>query len=225
MTVFTPGYYNRVVNVARRLHWNHLGWVAAYDCSNPATVAGGKALQDALGYLFLLDQATYPSRVETGTPFSAGFVVRNKGSSPMYYNWPVELSLLDPASKKPVYTAIFAHIDIRTWLPGSNWQYNVGDPSLAGGGYKTPAAPNSVRGTFTLPASVPAGEYILALAVLDPAGMKPGLRFSTVNYFHGGRHPLGRIGVGRDVANPQLDAASFDDPMQDDSLGYDARPR
>jgi len=222
-TVSTPSYYNRVVNFTRRLHWNHLGWVANYDYTNPATVAGGKALQDALGYLFMLDQATYPSRVETGTPFSAGFVVRNMGSSPMYYNWPVELSLLDPASKKPVFTAIFADVDIRTWLPGTNWQYNSGNPSVAGTGYRTPAATNSVSGTFTLPPSVPIGEYILALAILDPAGMKPSLRFSIVNYSNGGRHPLGLIGVGRDVKNPVLNAASFNDPARDNSLGYDGK--
>jgi Domain of unknown function (DUF4832) len=224
-TVSTPSYYNRVVNSSRRLHWNHLGWVAGYDCTNSATVAGGKALQDALGYLFVLDQATYPSRVEPGRPFSAGFVVRNTGSSPMYYNWPVELSLLDPASKKPVFTALFANVDIRTWLPGTNWQYNSGNPSVAGIGYQTPAAPITVSATFTLPSSVPLGEYILALAILDPAGMKPSLRFSIVNYCNGGRHPLGLIGVGRDVTNPVLNAASFNDPGQDNSLGYDKKGR
>jgi hypothetical protein len=67
------------------------------------------------------------------------------------------------------------------------------------------------------------GEYTLDLAILDPAGMKPSLRFSTVNYFNGGRHPLGLIGVGRDMANPALNAASFDDPMQDNSLGYEGK--
>jgi hypothetical protein len=151
------------------------------------------------------------------------FTVRNTRSSPMYYNWPVELSLLDPASKKPVFAAVFANVDLRTWLPGTNWQYNAGNPSVAGAGYQTPAVPNTVRGTFTLPPSVHTGEYIVALAVLDPAGMKPGLRFSIVNYFNGGRHPLGLIGVGRDVANPVLNAASFDDPAQDNSLGYDGK--
>ena len=222
-TVSSPSYYNRVVNFTRRLHWNHLGWVAAYDYTNSATLAGGKALQDALGYLFVLDQATYPSRVESGTPFTASFAVRNTGSSPMFYNWPVELSLLDPATRKPVFTATFAKVDIRTWLPGTNWQYNSANPSVAGSGYQTPAASNSVSGTFTLPSSVPIGEYILAVAILDPAGMKPSLRFSTVNYFNGGRHPLGRIGVGRGVANPVLNAASFDDPGRDNSLGYDGK--
>jgi hypothetical protein len=64
------------------------------------------------------------------------------------------------------------------------------------------------------------GEYILAIAILDPAGMLPSARFAIENYFKGGRHPLGYIGVGVSVRKPLLSADIFDDPSKDNSLYY-----
>lgn len=63
-------------------------------------------------------------------------------------------------------------------------------------------------------------EYILALAILDPAGNLPSVRFATTNYFRGGRHPIGWIGVGRRQPK-QRPLPAFDDPAQDHTLHYD----
>lgn len=80
----------------------------------------------------------------------------------------------------------------------------------------------TASGTLRLPENLDHGQYVLALAILDPAGMRPSARFAIENYFTGGRHPIGRIGVGVAVGDPQLDPASFDDPAADDSLRYEA---
>jgi hypothetical protein len=48
------------------------------------------------------------------------FDVTNTGSAPFYYNWPVEVALLDPETKKPVWKSTF-DTDIRKWLPGEGW--------------------------------------------------------------------------------------------------------
>jgi hypothetical protein len=59
---------------------------------------------------------------------------------------------------------------------------------------------------------------VLALAILDPAGMLPSARFAITNYWNGGRHPIGKVGVGVTVANPQLDESQFNDLKADNSL-------
>ncbi|RPH91924.1 MAG: T9SS C-terminal target domain-containing protein, partial [Calditrichaeota bacterium] len=64
------------------------------------------------------------------------------------------------------------------------------------------------------------GAYKLALAVLDPAGRLPSLRFAIKNYTKGGRHPIGHIGFGTEMTNAALDSTTFDDPYTDKSLYY-----
>jgi hypothetical protein len=68
---------------------------------------------------------------------------------------------------------------------------------------------------------MPQGDYTLALAILDPAGMQPAVRFAIRNYFIGGRHPIGVIGVGKTPSSAELDPACFDDPAKDKTLHYE----
>lgn len=177
-----------------------------------------------------MDEVRYPARVEPGANFSVSLIVRNLGSAPMYYNWPVEVSLLDPKTRTPVWRENFKSLDIRTWLPGEFSDLGkgqpIGDKAHAsfkwdtGRDYDIPAKTNHVTGNFELPKKLPVGEYILALAILDPAGNLPAVRFATANYFRGGRHPIGKLGVGVDVATAQLDNTTFDDLLTDKSLHY-----
>jgi len=199
--------------LVRRLHWNHLGWIANYNGSDPAVRAGADRLQKAFGYRFVIEEVRYPARVSPGGSMAISFGVSNTGSSPFYYQWPVEVSLLDPATRKPVWQATFDGLDTRKWLPGTQWN----DEERR---YDTPPAVNRVEGTFDLPADLSAGEYVLALAVLDPAGNLPAARFATTHYYKGGRHPIGRVGMDADITDARLDEAGFDDPATDDSLHY-----
>ena len=73
---------------------------------------------------------------------------------------------------------------------------------------------------YALPDDLPEGDYYVALAILDPAGMLPCVRFATVNYFAGGRHPVGIVGVGTESETWQMEEAVFDDPGTDDTLHY-----
>jgi len=65
------------------------------------------------------------------------------------------------------------------------------------------------------------GDYILAVAILDPAGMVPAVHFAIENYFIGGRHPIGLIGVGKAPLAAELASGSFDDPAKDKTLHYE----
>jgi hypothetical protein len=58
------------------------------------------------------------------------------------------------------------------------------------------------------------------LAILDPAGMLPSERFATLNYFNGGRRPIGKIGIGNNPSQYELSPSIFNDPAEDNSLHY-----
>lgn len=187
-----------IIALIRELHWNHLGWLSEYDLSNKLAVANAARVQRALGYRFILDEVAFPLRIQPGEPFQVSAVVRNTGSSPLYYQWPVEVSLLDPDTRQPRWKARFRNIDIRKILPQ--------EPRT------------KIIGEFVCPSDLPKATYLLALAILDPAGNVPAARFATTHYFHGGRHPMGWIGVG--TTPPRNKMPEFDDPEQDHTLFY-----
>ncbi len=192
-TVSDPVHRAFLIDTIRSLHCTQLRWVANYDQTDPVALAGAEVVQKAFGYRFILEELRYPRQIELDVPFSVAFEVVNTGSAPFYYDWPVELSLLNARTGRPVWRAPFEQADIRTWMPGDQWD-------AMRQAYAQPAVSNTVSGTFTLDDTVKHGTYILALAVLDPADGEPSLRFAIQNYQQGGRHPLGRIGVGPGIA-------------------------
>jgi len=66
---------------------------------------------------------------------------------------------------------------------------------------------------------LPSGEYILAFAILDPAGNRPCARFAIKNYYNGGRHPIGKVGVNQKIDS--FAVTEFDDIQSDKSLYYE----
>ncbi|MBN1672524.1 MAG: DUF4832 domain-containing protein [Kiritimatiellae bacterium] len=176
------------------------------------------AIHKAFGYRFLIAEFNYDSRLTPGADFTVSFKVRNTGASPMYYAWPVKLALLNPATRQPVWEQAFANADVRTWLGGEGYPVdpinNYSNFESVVYDYLTPAPVHQVQNTFTLPATIPGGTYVLALSVHNPAG-KPRLRFAIRNYFNGGRHPMGYVGVNTTPAQTQIDPAEFDDIFED----------
>jgi len=89
------------------------------------------------------------------------------------------------------------------------------------GKWQKPAVKNTVNGGFKV--DVREGTYILSLAILDPAGNFPSLRFATSNYLNGGRHPIGLVDVKNNKCYPLSSDFSFDDPAMDTSLHYEIK--
>ena len=201
----------------RQLHGNDLGWVASYNAADPLVQAGVQEVQKAFGYRFVLEQVRYDATAARGQAFNVGFWVRNAGSAPFYYDWPVEVSLLNPASREIVWKDTFEDVDIRSWLPGNQWNSKTKR-------YDTETVTYDISSFFVMPDNLPGDDYVLALAILDPAGMVPSVRFAIENYFIGGRHPIGLVGVGKKPSSTELDPASFDDPSQDRTLHYELAP-
>jgi hypothetical protein len=227
-TMANPHHIDWVECLTRRGHWNHLGWVAEYDWKRPEAAAHGQRLQKAFGYRFSIEEVSYTAAIKTGEVLEIALSIRNTGSSPFYYSWPFVVSLLDEQTHRCVWEAEFPDVDIRNWLPGdrwlqfANWNTDLGRYVLDEGParYGVPPIQNRVVGRFRLPPGFRSGRYILALAILDPAGRTPSCRFAIENYFIGGRHPIGRIGVGRSLDSAELDRTMFKDLADDNTLAY-----
>ncbi len=212
-TLRDPKHRGFLIDTIRQLHGNNLGWVSEYDATDRHVHAGAEAVQKTFGYRFVIEEVRYPTTVEPQRAFHVSFSVRNTGSSPIYDNWPVEISLLDPSDRRVVWKSRFENLNIRTWLPGDDWD-------ATRQAYRDAPRLYDTRGRLTLPPNIKRGKYVLALAILDPAGMLPSARFAIENYFRGGRHPIGYIGVGIPLEDYQLDSKQFDDPADDHSLHY-----
>lgn len=213
-TLTIPKYREILLDSIRKLHCSGLGWVAKYSAANPQVAVHADTLQKAFGYRFVIKQFACSKQADSGVPLRLEFSVVNTGSAPFYEKWPVEVSLLNPKDKSVLWKTELKNVDIRNWLCGDNWNdvQNV---------YRTPATTYTVNSAVRLPNSISKGQSIVALAVLDPAGNQPALRFAIKNYFQGGRHPMGIVAVGTDApASHQLASSMFTDPMSEPRLGY-----
>ncbi|MBR5033848.1 MAG: DUF4832 domain-containing protein [Bacteroidales bacterium] len=202
-----------VIDQVRGLHVNHLGGVTWAKFTDQNFYTNASTIQKIMGYRFVIKELNYPERVEVGQPFEVSFSVLNTGSSPFYYDWPVEISLINTDTRDVVWKTTLTSPKISQWMPGDNW-----DTSKQS--YTVPAELNTVKETVKIDKDIPAGQYAIAVAVLDPAGMVPSLRFAVFNYYNGGRHPMGLIGVGADCPSHGLLMSSFDDIQADQSLYY-----
>ncbi len=213
-TLTVPAYRRYMTDKIRRYHASYLGWISSYDEKNPEVLAGAAELQKAFGYRFVLESASYPLSINPGQKLTVRLAVRNTGSAPFYLDWPVAVGLLDPATRKPVWSAPLSGVDIRKWLPGEEWD----GTAFA---YRRPPALYQDEGCAAPPPELKPGTYLLALAILDrQGGMSPSARFAIQPYFRGGWHPLGLIGLGETPQEPALKGVAFDSPAFDDTLSY-----
>jgi hypothetical protein len=218
-----------MINSIRWLHCTQLRWIAGYDRNHPTAAAGAEKIQKAFGYRFVLNEV----RISMSDSLSVSFDVTNEGSAPFYYDWPVEVSLLNINTLQPVWKSVMENADIRKWHPGSEWTEpewtNVGGwrqyiphinwNSSGITGWANPPQKNTVKEKFIV--NAPAGNYILALAILDPSGMQPSVKFATANYINGGRHPIAVLNTVNKKVEELPSTFQFNDPFNDKSLYYD----
>jgi hypothetical protein len=187
----------RLVEIIQRLHWNHVFMLTWLDKSDPDLWDKASQIQKALGYRLVIDEASFTAAAQPGGSLTVRLKVRNTGASAFYYPWPLEVSLLKPDTREVAWKAVWDGVDLRTWLPGRSID---------------------ILRAFALPASLNLGDYVVALAILDPGGMLPSARFAAVNYYNGGRTPLGPMSIGGSAPGYQL--TQFDDIQSDQLLYY-----
>ncbi|WP_168119872.1 S-layer homology domain-containing protein [Paenibacillus sp. HB172176] len=230
---------NNAANMIRNVHATYLTWIGeytyridpgypglpAYYENKEVLEAGAEKIQKAFGYRYVITDFNYPTQVDPGQDFVVQFKVKNTGAAPMYYNWPVQLSLKDPQTGEIVWSDTFNNLDIRDWLPGEGYESwdksNKGNWSQSVLDYFSPPQEYTVANTFHLPSSITANkDYMIQLAVLDPAGNVPSLRFAIQNYKYGGYSPMGYMGVSQEPESITIDPSYFDSPAKDISLRY-----
>ena len=193
-SVRDPVHRNFVINGIKWIHCSQLRWIHAYDDRDIETRAGAELIQRAMGYRFVLEEATFTPNIGDGD-LQVQLRIRNEGSAPFYYDWPLLVGLLDVTTHVPLWTAEFDSADIREWVGGAHWPAPdwrpVGPGDANWSQYVAPdhwtdrplewliAPPvHATRGQFS--PMVSPGRYILAIGIADPANGKPNLRLPTV---------------------------------------------
>ena len=196
-TIASDKFTDNVLTYIENTHTSVLGWNVGSPTfsTDKISVNNAARLQKKLGYRFVINEASFPNKLNTEEKATIKFKVSNIGVAPFYYPWPVELSLLDD-NHNPVFS-VQPEEDIRTWLPGETHEISL---------------------DLAIGSDIPAGTYTLALAVLDTGGNLPALRFANENYYKGGRTPLGKIGVNTFPVSEKLDP--FDSLHDDKSIVY-----
>ena len=215
-TLSDPVHREFLIDTIRDLHCSGLGWIADYNVYNPVVKAGAEEVQKAFGYRFVISSFSCDRRADPDGSLRMLFSVTNTGSAPFYEDWPLEFSLLNPNTGELVWRTLLNDVDIRQWLPGDDWdkENNI---------YLDPPSAYTVDTNIILPgvSQLPIGEYLAALAIVEPLGKTPSVRFAVNNYFDNGRHPFGKVGIGLDVSGSHfLDSSTFDDPMAGNRLSY-----
>jgi hypothetical protein len=163
------GYFQNdvIAQVLQMVERSHVSWLGP---SNPADLALNEAEQgnlnkllNKMGYRFRVSSVSYPETAVQGGKAKIVLSIMNDGVAPFYYDWPLELSLMDEKGEIVARTAATGLV--QHWLPGEN----------------------SVALYINLPPQLIEGTYNLKLALLDPDTTKPGVDFAM-----DGRQPDGR---------------------------------
>ena len=174
ITCFEEDYIKTTLEQIRECHTSWLG------PSCPAYYTVGSELQGSynlmlrtMGYRLVLHSLKHNRRVDTGSTLSMEMLWQNKGVAPFYYPWPLEVSLADEGSDI-IFKTILSE-DIRSWLPGSK----------------------SVKASILIPSDLKPGNYIICVAILDPATGEPSIELAIDNKRSDGRYSLDQVIVAK----------------------------
>lgn len=126
------------------------------------------------GYRFILNTLTLPSNINAGEGFNVSTNWSNINVTPAYLPWDVMLQFRNSAGT--IAWQGKSQLNLTTLLP-------------------TPA-PVSISDTFTLPATVPAGTYTVAIQIIDPSKYYAPLSLAIQGKQTDGSYTIGTITVG-----------------------------
>ena len=132
-----------------------------------------KYLQRLMGYRFSVEKVNYVPSVDPGKTLSLSIDWRNLGVAPFYYNWPMEVSLVDTDGK--VVASKVQDVNITNWLPDTEIRTDV---------------------DFEVPSKIKKGRYKLSVALLDPSTNEPAVHLAMEGGDDNLRYGLYYINVG-----------------------------
>ena len=190
-TLSDPIHREFLIDTIRNLHCSALGWIADYDPLDLTSANGAEMVQRAFGYRYVLETFSYVPIVATSGELSVSFQIKNTGSAPFLYDWPVCINLLETKTKKIVFSQEIDTVDIRNWLPGDDWDEDKNE-------YLIPAISNTVNMSVPLPKhdKLSAGKYIVSLSIIEPTSEANAIRLAIKNDFYEGHHHLGYLQYG-----------------------------
>ncbi len=142
----SPKQYEQTLNQIKRSHTSWIGPKSVGEIPDSSDYQESiDNILKSLGYRYVIEKVTYKKCNLAGKDFLVNIVVSNQGVAPIYYNWPLEFSIIN-SSKEIVYRSNILSVDIRDWLPGKNF----------------------VSFSVTIPDYIKPGNYDFALAIRNP---------------------------------------------------------
>ena len=124
-----------------------------------------------MGYRFVLRKWTHSKKVQPGGIMNLTSWWENKGVAPCYRRFPLAIRLT--RGEKSV--VLVTDADIRLWLPGDN----LFDSQVP------------------VPSDLSAGQYDLAIALVDPESKQPKIRLAIAGRTEDGWYPMGTLHVNK----------------------------
>ncbi len=193
-----PAMVDVLVKNIKKYHMSDLSWISNYKKTEKAK-KGAEKIHKALGYRFILQDATYKINAKAGENIDISFKVSNVGSAPFYYKWPLVISLIDKDFNIVLNNK--TDIDITKWIKG-DYTNNI---------------------NLKIPTKFPNGKYFIALSIQELNS--PSLRFANINYFNGGYTPIGNIGIGDKINNAKIARSLFNKTNTDPKFNLYITPR
>ena len=153
----------------------HISLLSSDNYPSPAADPANLALADKTsGYRYQLDKASLPSQLTPGGSFSLSSNWENVNVAPTYEPWNVQFELRN-ASGQVGWTGT-SSLNLDKLLP-------------------TNGTPDQVTDLFTIPSSVTAGTYTLAISVVDPSNYLAPMNLADQGRTSNGAYPLGSVTV------------------------------
>lgn len=124
-----------------------------------------------MGYRFVLRKWTHSKKVQPGEIMNLTSWWENKGVAPCYRRFPLAIRL----TRDEKSVVLVTDADIRPWLPGDN----LFDSQVP------------------VPSDLSAGQYDLAIALVDPESKQPMIRLAIAGRTEDGWYPMGTLHVNK----------------------------
>jgi hypothetical protein len=204
----SPDGAEKIADLMRKYHASNVGWISVVPYSEQYR-AGLDLIQSSMGYAFVVEEVLLPPSFSQRQG-RVTLRVANRGASPLYVDWPMDVALLERGTSNIVYRVRAGCANPRTWMPGERW-------NAAENEYEIAPRVHEIDLIMSFPDDVRPGRYDLAVAIVDPATGRPGLRFANRQYRVGGWTPLVEVSVGQ-AAPPTLPSREGLDPTGSDPL-------
>lgn len=131
-----------------------------------------QAFEKKLGYRFVLNEFTYPSKAKKKEAINCTMNWQNKGVAPLYNTYELAMQLVSRANANERFI-ISSDVDLKKLFPGSS----------------------DVKSTIIIPGEIKAGEYEVELGIVAPGTKKPAIQLAIAGKTAEGWYKMGTIEI------------------------------